>query len=308
MTNKLRESGGKPTKALGSGIYEARLIQAGWGSSGYYSPDLLREYGPTTFRAGRPCFANHATESELANGRDVTKIMAKLVTDAEFREEDNSLVAQIKVDEKWQAFVSEYKDVIGMSIFASGDIAEGEAEGRTGNIVEAFDANDPYTSVDFVVAAGAGGKVERMLESYRAISEGANPPETPDRKDAGMTPEDIKAVAAALAEALAPSLNELREALTPAAPVVTEESTAATAAEVAEAVREANLSKSTEKRVFEALAADADLETVKSVIESEKKYAETLTTELTENGGVGRVHLVEGNPVDEPRRLTIWSN
>lgn len=165
---RLLELKGKPAKSLGNGIFEAKIIEAGQGSSGYYTPELLKEYGPTTFRAGRPSFANHPTEAEFENGRDMTKIMAKLVTDAEFREADNALYAQIKVRPEWIDFVEEYKDVIGLSIFASGSIVEGEIDGQKTMIVESFDADDPYTSVDFVVAAGAGGKVERMLESFKA--------------------------------------------------------------------------------------------------------------------------------------------
>lgn len=306
MTTVLRESGSRvEAKNLGNGIYEAKILQAGWGSSGYYSVDLLREHGPATFKAGRPCFANHPTEEEFAQGRDITKIMAKLVSDAEFREDDNSLVAKIRVNEKWQPFVDEYMDVIGMSIFASGELTEGEAEGRSGKIVESFDPSFRYTSVDFVVAPGAGGKVERMLESYRAISEDANASETPNRKDAGMTPEEIKA---AVVEAITPLIAELKEAVKPAPaedePVVE----GATAAEVAEAVREANLTAVTEKRVFAALPEGASLEDVKAVIEAEKKYAEDLTKNLTEAADGGRVRVVESNKDEAPRRVSVWSN
>lgn len=306
MTIHLREASGKPTKSLGEGVFEAKIIQAGWGSSGYYGVDLLKEHGPTTFRAGRLCFANHATQEQFANGGDITKIMGKLVSDAEWREDDNSLVAKIKVDEKWRTFVEEYKDTIGLSIFASGDIKEGEAEGRSGKIVQSFDSSDPYTSVDFVVAAGAGGKVERMLESYRAISEDSNASETPDRKDAGMKPEDIQALAEALVQALAPSIAELKEAVTPAAPVE-ENAEGATAAEVAEAVREANLSKVTEQRVFAALAENVTLEDVKTVIEAEKKYADDLTKSLSEGHvATGRVRTTESGDATGPIQIQGW--
>lgn len=166
---RLIETQGKAEKSLGDGIYEIRVIQAGWGSSGYYDAEMLKEYGPQTFRAGRLSFANHSSDEEYENGRDLTKIMAKLVTDAEWREDEQALFAQIKVDEKWRSFVEEYKDSIGMSIFASGESVEGEVDGRKGHIVESFDPDFPYTSVDFVVAAGAGGKIERMIESFNAV-------------------------------------------------------------------------------------------------------------------------------------------
>jgi len=171
MTKRLYEAGGAKPTPLGDGVFEVCIIKSGWGSSGYYSPDMLKEFGPSVFRAGRPSFANHPTEAEFDNGRDITKIMGRLVTESEVREHDdgsNSLWGKLKVKTDWVDFVEEYKDTIGLSIFASGTVQEGEAEGRTGLLVESLDADDPYTSVDFVVAAGAGGKVERMLESFRA--------------------------------------------------------------------------------------------------------------------------------------------
>ena len=171
MTKRLYEAGGAKPTPLGSGVFESCILRSGWGSSGYYSPELLKEYGPSVFRAGRPSFANHPTEAEFNNGRDITKIMGRLVTDAEFREDENgaSIWANIKVNKDWAEFVEEYKDTIGLSIFASGSVQEDvEVDGRTGTVIESLDADDPYTSVDFVVAAGAGGKVERMLESFHA--------------------------------------------------------------------------------------------------------------------------------------------
>lgn len=169
MSNKrLIEAKGKPTASLGDGVFEVRIIESGHGSSGYYSPDLLETYGTALFKAGRPSFANHPTEAEYENGRDITKIMGRLVEDSEWRAEDNALFGKLKVKPEWVDFVEEYKDVIGLSIFASGTVTEGEIDGQKTTIIESFDVDDPYASVDFVVAAGAGGKVERMVESFKA--------------------------------------------------------------------------------------------------------------------------------------------
>lgn len=166
MTIRLNESTqGVPVTSKGNGIFEVRLIQSGWGSSGYYSESLLEEFGPATFTKNRPMFANHPTGGDAS--RDVRDIMGKLTSDAVFR--DGSLFAEIKVDERYAGFVDEYKDVIGLSIHASGSGSRGEMDGREGLLVEEFNTADPYTSVDFVVAAGAGGKVERMLESAKTI-------------------------------------------------------------------------------------------------------------------------------------------
>lgn len=353
MTTRLIELKGKPAKSLGNGVFEVKLLASGWGSSGYYSPELLRESGTATFKAGRPSFANHPTDEEFENGRDITKIMGRLITDAEVRE-DNALWAQMKVRPEWVDFVEEYKDTIGLSIFASGSLKEGEIEGRSGMIVESFDPDDPYTSVDFVVAAGAGGKVERMLESFKAktnvtealhsarrdqlsdllknaygtengyiwvrdIDESSNvvyfdveeadsfkvyaqsfslendvatklldsrsevrvetsyasvdsPRQTSenDNKEKVMTPEEMAEFATVVATAVA-------EALKPA-PKDDEETPAASAATVAEAVIAANLPESARKRVFEALekAPESD---IAQVIESEKTYVDSVLAE-----------------------------
>jgi hypothetical protein len=174
MNQRLYESGGAKPQSKGNGVFDVCIIKPGWGSSGYYSRELLESATTAqTFRPGRPSFANHPTEAEFANGRDITKIMGRIVSEPEFRESedgsDDGLWASLKVRDEWIDFVEEYKDTIGLSIFADGKLVEGEAEGRRGRIVESFNPNDPYTSVDFVVAAGAGGKVDRMLESFKAI-------------------------------------------------------------------------------------------------------------------------------------------
>jgi hypothetical protein len=174
MAKRFHEASGSTAKSLGGGVFLAKIIQPGWNLSGtrYYSEDLLKNYGPITFREGRPCFANHPSEEEFKNGRDITKIWGRVVENPEYLEDGDDgpgLYAPVKVRSEYVDFVEEYKDSIGMSIFASGEGQEGEAEGRRGMIVESFDDTDPYTSVDFVVAAGAGGKVQKMLESFQAI-------------------------------------------------------------------------------------------------------------------------------------------
>lgn len=170
---KIRESNAKVTASEGKGIYEVTLITEGQGSSGYYSKELLEEYGALTFNENRPMFANHPTDEEFDNGRDITKLMARTIEAARVVEEDGvaKLKSKIKVRPEWQDFVEEYKDVIGLSIFASGEAREGEVNGQKTMIVESFDYTDPYRSIDFVVAAGRGGKVDRMVESAQRVME-----------------------------------------------------------------------------------------------------------------------------------------
>lgn len=164
-------------KSQGNGIFLLKIINEGHGSSGYYSRELLENYGPAVFTAGTLSYANHSTEEELYAGRDITKIVGKLNKDAyvEDDEDGNAAVwAEYKVRDEWIEFVEEFKDSIGASIFVSGEFSEGEIDGVKTNIVESLDADDPYKSVDLVAAAGRGGKVERMLEAYKATEQFTN--------------------------------------------------------------------------------------------------------------------------------------
>lgn len=378
MTKRFYEASGASAKSLGKGIFEAKILSQGWNKVGsrYYGQALLENYGPDTFREGRPCFANHPTEAEFDNGRDITKIWARLVSTSEYREsgEDGpGLYAKIKVRPEYVDFIEEYKDSIGMSIFASGEGVEGEAEGQRGLLVESFNSEDPYTSVDFVVAAGAGGKVQRMLESFQAVEALSNDrrqelstllndayrtddnyvwvrdfdeesgvvyfdvegdgefgvfaqsftvtngvavqldgertevrattsyvpvnTEVSNEENAQMTPEEKAEFATLVATAVA-------EALKPAPKDDEDAPTAATPAEVAEAVREAGLPKASEKRVFESLTENATSDDVAAAITREKEFVEALQTE-TEVEPVGRVRESDAGKTGEFR--TAWS-
>jgi hypothetical protein len=164
-------------ESKGKGIFLLKIINEGHGSSGYYSRELLENYGPAVFTKGTLSYANHSTMEELNAGRDINKIVGKLNSDAYVAEDEDgkaALYAEYKVRPEWVDFVEEYKDSIGASIFVSGEFTEGEVDGIKTNIVESLDADDPYKSVDLVAAAGRGGKVERVLEAYRATEQFTN--------------------------------------------------------------------------------------------------------------------------------------
>lgn len=164
-------------KSEGNGIFLLKIISEGQGSSGYYSRELLEKYGPAVFTKGTLSYANHSTEQELSEGRDITKIVGKLHEDAYVEDDEDgkaAVWAKYKVRPQWVEFVEEYKDSIGASIFVSGEASEQEIDGQKTLVVEALDADDPYKSVDLVAAAGRGGKVERMLEAYKATEQFTN--------------------------------------------------------------------------------------------------------------------------------------
>jgi hypothetical protein len=151
------------------GTVAVKLIDPGWGSTGYYSKEVLERDGPKAFRKGLKMFSNHMTpteEAERPEGR-IEDLVAVLASDA--RWEDNGadgpgLYADAKVIESWRADIDALAADIGVSIRAMGKPVYGEAEGRKGPIIEAI----AYAkSVDFVTDAGRGGKILSLREAAK---------------------------------------------------------------------------------------------------------------------------------------------
>jgi hypothetical protein len=159
---------GQLREATGSSI-GVQLITPGWGSSGYYSAKVLESAGTNVvFPAGTHMYFDHPSASEDRDRpeRSLRDLAGVLTTDATW--DGTALVAEARVFAPYQQLVAEMKDVIGVSIRASGDVEVGEAEGRRGRIVTNLVHG---TSADFVTHAGRGGKVASLLESARPTAE-----------------------------------------------------------------------------------------------------------------------------------------
>lgn len=148
-----------------------KLIDAGWGSSGYYSPSVLEEAGrDQIWPAGTHMYLDHpsATEAIDRPERSVKDLAAVLTTPATYA--DGALWAETQVFSPFQQLLAEKKDAIGVSIRAAGTAEYGEAEGRDGLIVTKLTEG---ISVDFVTRAGRGGEIVELLESARTALEEA---------------------------------------------------------------------------------------------------------------------------------------
>lgn len=150
------------------GTILAKLIQPGWGASGYYPREVLQRDGPKIFLKGLKQFWNHATATEEAERPegDLTALAAELVSDARWQNgpDGDGLYADAKVFTPYREALNELAPHIGVSIRATGRAQQGEAEGRKGPIITALTA---AKSVDFVTEAGAGGKIVEMFEAAR---------------------------------------------------------------------------------------------------------------------------------------------
>lgn len=155
------------------GTVTVKIIQPGWGSSGYYSPDVLKTHGPRVFVKGTKMFWDHqtATEEREQPEGSLDRLAGEFITDARWVEngaDGPGLYADAKVFKRFADPVNELAPHIGVSIRAMGRAQEGERDGRRGPIITELTA---ARSVDFVTTPGAGGKVLQLFEAARAAQE-----------------------------------------------------------------------------------------------------------------------------------------
>jgi len=166
MLRELTEQGTVATEgAAKSGRLNIQVITPGWGASGYYSAEVLEQAARDgIFPAGTHMYLDHPTvdEQETRPNRSVKDLAAVLTEDAKWT--GSALVAQARTFGPYRDAVAEMSDAIGVSIRADAEVAEGEAEGKRGVLVEKL---TQARSVDFVTAAGRGGRILQVLESAR---------------------------------------------------------------------------------------------------------------------------------------------
>ncbi|CAI9417336.1 hypothetical protein [Nocardioides sp. T2.26MG-1] len=183
MSKLLQETGriteAAVAKAKETGRLPVQLVSPGWGSSGYYSAEVLEQaVSDGLFPAGMHMYADHPTAEE-ARARPVRSIKdlvsvsvaeARIATDedvASWGAELGAVVTEADVLPAWRdlALNESFSAAIGLSIRGDGELVEGEADGRTGKIVESL---IHIQSTDWVTRAGRGGKVLSLVESARA--------------------------------------------------------------------------------------------------------------------------------------------
>lgn len=157
------------TAIRADGTVPIKVIAPGWGTSGYYSPEVLARDGPRVFTAGMHMHLDHPTAQEEAQRpeRSVKDLAGTLATGAVWNADGPAgpgLYADANVLKPYQAAIGELAPHIGVSIRATGKAVRGEAEGRKGNIIEAITAG---RSIDYVTVPGAGGQILQLFEAAR---------------------------------------------------------------------------------------------------------------------------------------------
>lgn len=162
------------TPAEGPGRFLVQIITPGWGSSGYYSQEVLEAAAQErVYPAGTHMYLDHPTETEKMERpvRSVKDLVAVTTEDARWDPSLRALVAEVRVFSNWRTSLAEMLDAIGVSVRGFAEGAVGEAEGRTGYV---FSRLTETISVDFVTQAGRGGRVLQVLEAAKPTEEARN--------------------------------------------------------------------------------------------------------------------------------------
>ena len=155
------------------GTASVKIIEPGWGSSGYYTKEVLKRYGAKAFPKGTKMGWNHPTvteEAERPEG-DLNNLASELVSDARWMDngpKGAGLYADAKVFESYQAPINDLAPHIGVSIHARGKGMFGSAEGKEGVIVQEI-LESPFNRVDYVTMPGAGGEIITLFEAVRTV-------------------------------------------------------------------------------------------------------------------------------------------
>jgi len=283
MVTKLTESS-TIVQDNADGTWKVRLISEGKGSSGTYSRELLTEYRDAFDEV--LSFVNHPAEGRGPWDRTFTEIAGQVKGETWLEEDDETglgVYANWEPHEAYAEALTKYRKKLGLSIFIEGD---GKKDKNGEFIVESFNREDPYRSVDVVIAPGARG---RFLEAAKTSAATAREHEN---EGTTVTPEEIaeirKAVAEALkefdfsgvikpliAEALAPQSREDEVDL----------------AAVVDAVAEANLPQSLRTAVIEKFQSGTKIED--AIKEQKTVYNEIVESVKADKANEGRV--VEGS-------------
>lgn len=167
---RLRESTPLAEATRTGARLKIKIISPGWGSSGFYSQDVLEQVAQDgLIPVGTHMYLDHptATEAEERPERSVRDLAAVTTAPAVWDDQVGALMAESQVFSPFRAPLAEQAPHIGVSIRASGMAMQGEAEGQVGPIITSI---TEVHSVDFVTAAGRGGEIVALLESARTAS------------------------------------------------------------------------------------------------------------------------------------------
>lgn len=287
MTKLLRESTATPLTKSGN-RWRAVLAVPGQGSSGKYSEEVLREFGPRALAPGAKAFVDHDPKRS-------PKDMIGIYPDGAWYEEGVGLVGELEVFPHWKEFVETVGPHAGLSIYMMG---ESDEDGNVTSLIA-----DRQNGVDLVSYAGleGSGLAEKLYESAKLA----------EQKPSAASVQEKEAMDKELLEALA-ALKESIDSLATdhKAAAEAEVKAEADAEAVKIAVKEAlDARKEAEKAVNDAkllpaqakavLEAAEDGEDIAKLIEDAKAVRDEAIKVLSEGKTVIAGRVVESGASDE---------
>lgn len=136
--------------------WKATLAVPGMGSSGFYSEEVLKEYGPLALAPGAKAFIDHDST------RSPKDMIGVYPDGAWWDEETGTLVGELEVFPHWSDFVEAVGPHAGLSIYMMG---ETDSDGNVTALIP-----DQMNGVDLVSYPGLAGSglVEKLYESAKA--------------------------------------------------------------------------------------------------------------------------------------------
>lgn len=288
MTKLLRESTATPLTKTGN-RWRAVLAVPGKGTSGTYSEEVLREFGPQALAPGAKAFVDHDPKRS-------PKDMIGTYPDGAWYEEGVGLVGELEVFPHWKEFVETVGPHAGLSIYMMGESDE------DGNVTSLLPHRQ--NGVDLVSYAGLEGSgiAEKLYESAKAQIEEKPSAASVQEKEA-MDKELLDALAA-LKESIDSLATDHKDAAK--AEVKAEADAEAVKVAVKEAldarkeaektVEAAELFPSQEKAILEAAERGED---IAPLIESAKAIRDEALAKLSEGVTIINGRVVEGTNSNE---------
>lgn len=276
--------------AADDGTWKVRLISEGKGSSGTYPKELLENHHHALDNL--LSFKNHPTGWDGPQERDFTMIAGEIKGETWVDTDERGLTAvygNFLPDPEYADKLARYKEKLGLSIYIEGTGYWREnSEGGEDFIVDWFNPNDPYASVDVVIAPGARGKfMESMKKVYSDRTENKSPGsrQAENKKEIKLEKEELEAALKPLADAISALVADKKTAEAAEAQVKADEAAVTTAVEAYEvAVKAIDDAKLLPVQV-ESLrkAAKVPGADITSLIEEAKQVKDQLTAELEES-------------------------
>lgn len=150
------------------GTVNVCIITPGWGNSGWYSEDLLKD-SVGVFTEGLHMYWDHPTLSEEFQRpeRSLRDLAGALAENAEWKGtgfNGPGIYSTAKVRSPFNEELEDLAEHIGVSVVVYAMSHQGEIDGTQGDIIDKIVA---ARSVDFVTLPGRGGKIEAKFESLR---------------------------------------------------------------------------------------------------------------------------------------------